>query len=114
LREAFRALPQIIGFSLYRGDHLVAGEFGAVAGKVYTSYSGYYEENSAGSVQLALTGRYLRDAGFALWDLGMPMPYKERLGAQIVDRPGFLELFRQAVPLAVTVCTNVLGCNDGS
>jgi Leu/Phe-tRNA-protein transferase len=83
-------------FGLYREGQLVAGEFGVAAGQVYTSYSGYYDEDSAGTVQLILTGRYLRDAGFAFWDLGMPLEYKTRLGAQEVERGKFLELSRKA------------------
>ncbi|GHV92799.1 hypothetical protein AGMMS50268_33020 [Spirochaetia bacterium] len=83
---------QPVSFGLYREERLAAGEFGVVAGKVYTSYSGYYDEDSAGTVQLILTGRYLRDAGFAFWDLGMPLEYKTRLGARSVDRENFLKL----------------------
>jgi Leu/Phe-tRNA-protein transferase len=108
LREAFLALyraggrpppamPQMAAFGLYREGRLVAGEFGAVLGRVYTSYSGYYDEDSAGSVQLVLTGRWLRDAGFAFWDLGMDIPYKLRLGARVLSRGNFLELFRSAL-----------------
>jgi Leu/Phe-tRNA-protein transferase len=81
---------------LYREGRLVAGEFGTVVGGVYTSYSGYKDENSAGTVQLVLAGRRLRDSGFAFWDLGMLLPYKERLGAQALDRAKFLELFNKA------------------
>jgi Leu/Phe-tRNA-protein transferase len=88
--------PRMAAFGLYRGGRLVAGEFGTAAGRVYTSYSGYKEENSAGTVQLILAGRRLRDSGFAFWDLGMLLPYKERLGAQSLDRGRFLELFREA------------------
>jgi Leu/Phe-tRNA-protein transferase len=90
------ASPRLVSFGLYREGRLVAGEFGAAAGRIYTSYSGYYDEDSAGSVQLALTGRWLRDAGFAFWDLGMNMPYKRCLGARILGREKFLELFRSA------------------
>ncbi|MDR1636964.1 MAG: GNAT family N-acetyltransferase [Treponema sp.] len=90
------ASPRMVSFGLYRQGRLVAGEFGALAGRIYTSYSGYYDEDSAGSVQLALTGRWLRDAGFAFWDLGMDIPYKRSLGARILGRGKFLELFRSA------------------
>jgi Leu/Phe-tRNA-protein transferase len=83
-------------FGLYRGGELRAGEFGFIAGKIYTSYSGFHVENSAGTVQLILTGRRLRDAGFAFWDLGMFLEYKSRLGARLLDRARFLELFRNA------------------
>jgi Leu/Phe-tRNA-protein transferase len=91
-----RHLCRPVAFGLYREGRLVAGEFGIAAGRVYTSYSGYYEEDSAGTVQLILTGRYLRDAGFAFWDLGMPMAYKTRLGAQGVERGEFLEQWQKA------------------
>ncbi|MDR1024156.1 MAG: leucyl-tRNA--protein transferase [Treponema sp.] len=88
--------PQMVSFGLFREERLVAGEFGVAAGKVYTSYSGYKEEDSAGTVQLILAGRWLRDSGFAFWDLGMLLPYKKRLGAQALDRREFLERFRAA------------------
>jgi len=83
-------------FGLYREGRLVAGEFGFATGSVYTSYSGFSDENSAGTVQMVLTGRYLEEGGYRLWDLGMPMDYKAALGAQDVDRGEFLRLFRAA------------------
>lgn len=89
------AAGRLAAFSLYRDGVLVAGEFGALAGAVYTSYSGYRTEASAGSAQLALTGRFLRDAGFDFWDLGMPLDYKSRLGARTVSTAGFVERFRK-------------------
>jgi Leu/Phe-tRNA-protein transferase len=85
-----------VSFGVYRDGELAAGEFGIIAGRVYTSYSGYRDEDSAGTVQLILTGHYLREAGFAFWDLGMPLPYKDRLGALNVASPQFVELFRRA------------------
>jgi Leu/Phe-tRNA-protein transferase len=103
LRESIRAirafksgLVRPVSFGLYRDGELAAGEFGVVTGRVYTSYSGYRDEDSAGTVQLALTGRYLRDAGFAFWDLGMPLDYKDRLGARNISPRLFVELFRNA------------------
>ncbi|MDR1374004.1 MAG: GNAT family N-acetyltransferase [Treponema sp.] len=89
------ALP--VSFGLYRDGKLVAGEFGTVMGRVYTSYSGYRDEDSAGTAQLVLTGRYLRDAGYTFWDLGMPMDYKDRLGAVNVDPRRFVALYRGAL-----------------
>lgn len=91
------AAPKPVSFALYREGKLVAGEFGVVSGRVYTSYSGYRDENSSGTVQLALTGRYLRDAGFAFWDLGMPLDYKDRLGARNISPRLFVDLFRKAL-----------------
>ncbi|MDR1444456.1 MAG: GNAT family N-acetyltransferase [Treponema sp.] len=89
-------IPRMVSFGLYREGRLVAGEFGVAAGRVYTSYSGYRDEDSAGTVQLVLTGRLLRDSGFAFWDLGMILPYKERLGARNLNRRQFLDLFSRA------------------
>jgi Leu/Phe-tRNA-protein transferase len=104
LRESIRQIREIpdcpvrpVSFGVSRGGELCAGEFGVVTGRVYTSYSGYHEEDSAGTVQLLLTCRYLRDKGFAFWDLGMPLDYKDRLGAKNVSPGKFVELFRNAV-----------------
>jgi len=83
-------------FALYRDGKLVAGEFGVIAGKVYTSYSGYYDEGNAGTVQLILTARYLEEHGFAFFDLGMPLQYKTDLGAIDISPQEFVELFRAA------------------
>ena len=62
-----------VSFALYRDGILVAGEIGIQVGCAYTSYSGFRLEDSAGTVQLVLTGRFLKESGFSLWDLGMPM-----------------------------------------
>jgi Leu/Phe-tRNA-protein transferase len=96
-RRRSRRMVLPVSFGLYRDGELVAGEFGTVTGRVYTSYSGYRDEDSAGTAQLVLTGRYLRDTGYAFWDLGMPMDYKDRLGAVNVDPRRFVELYRGAV-----------------
>jgi Leu/Phe-tRNA-protein transferase len=81
-------------FALYRDGKLVAGEFGVVCGKVYTSYSGFYDEDNAGTVQLILTTRYLQEQGFSFFDLGMPMDYKNDLGAIDINPAEFVRLFR--------------------
>jgi Leu/Phe-tRNA-protein transferase len=103
LRERIKAIRTIEGlpvrpvsFGVYRDGERKAGEFGVMAGRVYTSYSGYRDEDSAGTVQLILMARYLRDAGFDFLDLGMPMDYKDRLGARNIDPGQFVELFRNA------------------
>jgi Leu/Phe-tRNA-protein transferase len=81
-------------FALYRDGKLAAGEFGIICGKVYTSYSGFYEEDNAGTVQLVLTTRYLQERGFLFFDLGMPMDYKTDLGAVNLSPEEFVSLFR--------------------
>jgi Leu/Phe-tRNA-protein transferase len=84
-------------FGVYRDGALKAGEFGIIAGRVYTSYSGYYEESSAGRVQMILTADYLKRNGFAFWDLGMPLPYKNTLGAVDIDAVEWTRRFREGL-----------------
>ncbi|GBU21296.1 leucyl/phenylalanyl-tRNA--protein transferase [Fibrobacteres bacterium R8-0-B4] len=81
-------------FALYRDGKLAAGEFGVVCGKVYTSYSGFYEETNAGTVQLVKTAKYLQENGFSFFDLGMPLDYKTDLGATDISQTEFVRLFR--------------------
>jgi Leu/Phe-tRNA-protein transferase len=88
--------PRPVSFGVYRNGTLRAGEFGIVSGRVYTSYSGYYDEDNAGTVQMILTARFLRDGGFDFFDLGMPLAYKYDLGAQDISPRRFVELFRRA------------------
>jgi Leu/Phe-tRNA-protein transferase len=81
---------------LLSGGRLVAGEIGVHAGACYTSLTGFRRESGSGTVQLAAGARYLEASGVGLWDLGMPLDYKEGLGARNVSRSVFLELFRAA------------------
>jgi len=81
-------------FALYRDGKFAAGEFGVVCGKVYTSYSGFYDEDNAGTVQLILAARYLQEHGFSFFDLGMPLDYKSDLGAVDITPEEFVRLFR--------------------
>ena len=85
-----------MSFALYRDGKLAAGEFGIKVGRIYTSYSGYFEENNAGTVQLIQTTRYLQENGFAFFDLGMPLDYKTDLGAVDISSEEFVKLFRKA------------------
>jgi len=83
-------------FAVYRDGKLAAGEFGIACGGVYTSYSGFYDEDNAGTVQLILTARYLQGHGFSFFDLGMPMDYKADLGTVDISPQEFVRLFRDA------------------
>jgi len=83
-------------FAVYRNGMLAAGEFGIVCGGVYTSYSGFFIEDNAGTVQLILTALYLRQNGFSFFDLGMPMDYKSGLGAVDISPQEFVDLYRDA------------------
>jgi Leu/Phe-tRNA-protein transferase len=85
-----------VSFGVYRDGKLVAGEFGIVSGRVYTSYSGYHEETNSGTVQMILMARYLEKAGFDFLDFGMPLDYKTDLGARNISPEDFVMLFRAA------------------
>ena len=85
-----------VSFAVYRNGELKAGEIGVVTGQVYTSYTGYHEENNAGTVQMILMAQWLEKTGFDFLDFGMPLDYKTSLGAQNVSPRRFVELFRAA------------------
>jgi Leu/Phe-tRNA-protein transferase len=93
IRESQDMPVRPVSFALYRDGKLKAGEFGIMAGQVYTSYSGYYEEDNSGTVQMILTARWLEEAGHTFWDLGMPLDYKLTLGAREISRKEFMEHF---------------------
>lgn len=102
LRDAFIELHQspqnniaLHSIEIYNGDQLVAGEVGYTTGAMYTSLAGFHTQNGAGSVQLALLGQVLAGSGFAFWDLGMDLPYKRHLGADVMHRQPFLERWAQ-------------------
>jgi len=88
------ACPYPASFALYKNGQLVAGEFGVICGKVYTSYSGFYEEDNTGTLQIILTTRYLQENGFSFFDMGMPLDYKADLGAADISPEEFVRLFR--------------------
>lgn len=73
------------------GGVLAGGELGYTVGSIYTSLTGFFNQDNAGSVQLAALGRLLSQAGFTLWDLGMDMNYKQELGSQLMPRSEFVE-----------------------
>jgi len=83
-----------VSFGVYRDGILRAGEFGILTKNIYTSYSGYHDENNSGKVQMILTAEYLKNNGFKYWDLGMSLPYKNDLGAKDLEFAEFLEIFR--------------------
>ncbi len=79
-------------FKVFNRDNLlVAVEIGYCHGKIYTSMTGAFEEDGAGSVQLATTAGWLLSNNFLVWDFGMHMGYKQDLGAITVPRTVWLE-----------------------
>jgi Leu/Phe-tRNA-protein transferase len=96
LRKRRNVPAKPVSFAVYREGELKAGEIGVTMGRVYTSYSGYYEEDNAGMVQMILMTQWLDKTGFDFLDLGMPLDYKTRLGAKDITPCRFVELFRAA------------------
>ena len=93
-RRGMRIKP--VSFGVYREGELKAGEVGIAMGRVYTSYSGYYEEDNAGMVQMILMAQWMARTGFDFLDFGMSLDYKSRLGARDISPGRFIELFRAA------------------
>lgn len=89
--------PRVHGITLNDGatGELVAAEIGYQVGRVYTSLSGCFWRSGAGTVQMVALAGVLARAGYALWDLGMDMPYKRSLGAREVPRAEFLARYRR-------------------
>ena len=78
--------------------NLVAGELGYVTcNSVYTSLTGFREgTGSTGTIQLCALGRHLASRGFVMWDLGMGMDYKTKMGAKNMSRANFVKSLRNA------------------
>jgi lipoprotein NlpI/Leu/Phe-tRNA-protein transferase len=90
-----------VSFSLYKDGKLAAGDVGVQIGGVYTSYSGYHDETSAGTVQIILTARYLEEKGFAFWDFGPTdrSTYKIGLGIKILSHEEYISIFHPAAEM---------------
>ncbi|MBP7552293.1 MAG: hypothetical protein KA885_02625 [Spirochaetes bacterium] len=83
---------------LWEGDELIAGEIGFIVRNVYTSLSGFFLKNCAGNIQMSALGLFLKVNGFAYWDLGMPIPYKNKYGAVNMNRVEYEKLFDETSP----------------
>lgn len=78
------------------GPVLVAGEIGYLIGSAYASLTGYKKISGAGTVQLAALGCLLASSGIKVWDLGMEIDYKRRLGARVLSRNRFMPVLARA------------------
>ncbi len=95
-RERQARRMKMISAELYADGQLVAGEIGYLIGSAYASLSGYTLRSGAGTVQLYALAALLAREGLRLWDLGMPLEYKLRLGARVEPRARFLALIKDA------------------
>jgi len=89
-----------ISFEVYKNGELKAGEIGIQTGKIYTSYSGFIKETSAGSVQIAMMLNYLKENDFLFCNFGTDdspknNAYKRKFGAEYIDRAVFIDLWRK-------------------
>lgn len=66
---------------IWHDGKLVAGEIGFTTHNVYASLSGFHNEDDIGTVQMCVLGLFLKNNGYAYWDLGMELEYKYRYGA---------------------------------
>ncbi len=76
---------------LWKDEKIVAGDIGMVSGSRYLSMTGFYKVNGSGSVLLASIGKLLDKLNFEIWDLGMELPYKMSMGAQLINRKDFIK-----------------------
>jgi Leu/Phe-tRNA-protein transferase len=79
-----------------KDDLLIAGEIGYIISKTYTSLSGFTNKkyNNYGKLQMVLLAKYLEQNSFEFWNMGHPyMQYKLDLGAKILSRKSFLEIW---------------------
>jgi len=75
---------------------LAGGELGYSVGSIYSSLTGFSNEDAAGSVQLVALGKLLTRCGFEYWDLGMNLEYKRRLGAGLMRRVEFVNTVKRS------------------
>jgi len=88
-----------VSFEVYKDGILKAGEVGIRTGKIYTSCTGFHNESSAGSVQIAYMLNYLKDNNFAFVNFGTDDSeknniYKRKFGATCIDRTEYVPLWR--------------------
>ena len=88
---------------LWHGDELVAGELGFITHNAYASLCGFHTENNSGTIQMATLGTWLKENGFAYWDLGMEMSYKYVYGATSMSRERQKQYFEKLGPARLTL-----------
>jgi len=93
LFEQNKYITKVHSIEVYEENALVAGELGYSVGSSYTSLSGFYKKSSSGTIQLFALAQILKENNFKLWDMGMVLDYKLRLGAYSVPRSAYLNYF---------------------
>lgn len=84
------------GKDVVKEGDIVATELGYIVGDIYTSATGAYCLDGAGSLQLAVTGEVVKRLGCTIWDLGMKMDYKTNLlGCVEIRRKQWLQMVKE-------------------
>ncbi|MCQ2579708.1 MAG: leucyl/phenylalanyl-tRNA--protein transferase family protein [Treponemataceae bacterium] len=88
LLKSFKAIHEtpdekvsIDSVELWHDGKLVAGEIGFTTRNAYASLSGFHNADDVGTVLMCILGLFLKNNGYAYWDLGMELEYKYRFGA---------------------------------
>lgn len=99
---------------LWYKDKIVAGEIGYSIGSIYTSLTGFIDQdkkqfNNMGKVQLLCLAQLLISSEYTFWNLGHPqLEYKIDLGAIEVNRSNFLKMWTKHRDLKSTVKTETM------
>lgn len=91
---------------------LVAGELGFITHNAYASLCGFHIEDNSGTVQMAALGTWLKENGFAYWDLGMEMAYKYVYGAICCGRRTQKEYFNKLRPTRLSLSKEEIRIGD--
>lgn len=82
-------------------QRLVGGIYGVTVGGAFCGESMFHRVTDASKVALVELARHLSARGFELFDVQLPTPHLESMGAVTIRRVQFLRLLRHAVQLSV-------------
>jgi Leu/Phe-tRNA-protein transferase len=94
----------VVAVVLRDEGEIIAGEFGYIIGKTYTSLTGFSSREKEyanwGTAQLVLLAQELEKLDFDFFNLGQPyMPYKLELGAKVYGRDRFLKRWFKSIKI---------------
>ncbi len=76
---------------------LVGGLYGIALGGYFAGESMFHRRRDASKAALVLLAEHLRQQGFRLFDVQLPTPHLERLGAVTISRDEFLRRLPEAL-----------------
>jgi leucyl/phenylalanyl-tRNA--protein transferase len=81
---------------------LAGGIYGVAIGGLFAGESMFHRADNASKVALHHLVQHLRARGFVLFDIQVPTPVTELLGAVTIPREDYLRRLAQAIKLPVT------------